>query len=322
MSEDWRPGEFDVLKFRMREYARLSIWMVVWLSANFVSAADQSPKTINPAAMPLWEALALGFIEGMTEYLPVSSTGHLLIFQHWVGRGTSADETEAADALAICIQSGAILAVVLLYFRRLQQMVRGILGGDVDGRRLFFHLIIAFLPAAVFGLLFQRTIKAHLFGIRPVTVAIFTGAVLILATPRLHRSEGQSVEKDLTQLKWPEALLIGCLQCLAFWPGFSRSLATIFACRVVKLRMADAVEFSFLLGLVTLTAATAKEGLSHGSKIIEHYGVMSPLLSLIVAFVSAVISVKFMVEVLGRYGLTPFGYYRLLLALLCLRLWN
>jgi undecaprenyl-diphosphatase len=129
-------------------------------------------------------------------------------------------------------------------------------------------------------------------------------------------------EKELTDLKWQEALMIGFWQCLAFWPGFSRSLATILGCRMMKLKMSAAVEFSFLLGLITLTAATAKEGLSHGSKIVELYGVTSPLLALFVAFVSAIVSVKFMIKILSSYGLTPFGYYRLLLAGLCLMLWK
>lgn len=258
----------------------------------------------------------------MTEYLPVSSTGHLLIFQHWLGRESSPDETEAANALAICIQSGAILAVILLYFPRLRQMLRGIAGKEPDGLRLFVHLVIAFLPAAVFGLLFQQMIKDRLFNIRSVTLATFSGAVVILMMPRFIKQKEGVLEKDLTDLKWWEALAIGCMQCVAFWPGFSRSLATILGCRLVKLRLTAAVEFSFLLGLITLIAATAKEAFSHGSKIVEHYGVTPPAMALIAAFVSAVISVKFMISILNRFGLTPFGYYRLLLAALCLLLWK
>lgn len=272
--------------------------------------------------MSLKEALALGCIEGMTEYLPVSSTGHLLIFQHWLGRESTPQETEAANALAICIQSGAILAVVLLYYRRLHQMARGLGGREPAGLRLFIHLVIAFLPAAVFGLLFQQTIKDQLFNIRSVTLATFTGAVVILTMSRVDRRTRDAPEKDLTDMKWWEALIVGCMQCVAFWPGFSRSLATILGCRAVNLRLTAAVEFSFLLGLITLIAATAKEAVSHGPSIVEHYGVTPPLLALAAAFVSAIISVKFMISILSRYGLTPFGYYRLLLAALCLALWN
>ena len=315
-----------MLKFTMFDRVSKVFWIVilisVWMLPSITTAGDQKSSSTEPDGLPLWEALSLGVIEGMTEYLPISSTGHLLIFQAWLGKDATADETEAANALAICIQSGAILAVVVLYFGRLQQIFRGLLGGDPAGLRLLIHLIIGFLPAAVFGLLFQRIIKEQLFNIRSVTFAVLAGGVLILLLSRSKKIDGEVVEKEMTDMRWWEALVVGCLQCMAFWPGFSRSLATILGCRAVKLRMSDAVEFSFLLGLITLTAATAKEGLSHGSKIFEHYGVASPALALIVAFVSAVISVKFMVRVLSSYGLTPFGYYRLLLAALCLFLWK
>lgn len=291
------------------------------LCIEAAETVEAAPGNQSASALPLWEAVALGFIEGATEYLPVSSTGHLLIFQHWMGRSEAGEETEAAQALAICIQVGAILAVVMLYFSRLQQMVRGLFGKDPAGWRLAVNLIIAFLPAAVFGVLFHRTIKAHLFGIRSITLAVLVGGILILATSRTTKQPDESGSKELSDLRWWQAVVIGLLQCVAFWPGFSRSLATILGCRLVGLRMAAAVEFSFLLGLITLTAATVKEGAEHGSKIIAYYGVVSPSVALIVAFVSAVISVRFMVGMLGRYGLAPFGYYRLLLAALCVTLW-
>lgn len=295
---------------------------IVFLLAATSFGAEEPASSPERTEMPVVEALALGCIEGMTEYLPVSSTGHLLIFQHWLGRESRPNETEAANALAICIQSGAILAVILLYFRRLQQIVRGFAGRDPVGLRLFIHLVIAFLPAAVFGLLFQQTIKDHLFNIRSVTLATFAGAVVILTMSRFDRHQPDAPGKELPDMKWWEALAVGCMQCIAFWPGFSRSLATILGCRAVNLRLTAAVEFSFLLGLITLMAATAKEAVSHGPKIVEHYGVMPPLLALAAAFVSAIISVKFMISILSRYGLTPFGYYRLLLAAMCLALWN
>ncbi len=108
------------------------------------------------------------------------------------------------------------------------------------------------------------------------------------------------------------------MQCLAFWPGFSRSLATILGAMLVGLTLSAAVEFSFLLGLVTLSAATVFEGIKHGPEMIAQYGVISPLVALVVAFVSAVISVRFMIRVLSSHGLAPFGYYRIVLAIICL----
>ena len=299
----------------------IALLIPVFLFISFpAQATETEPAPDRSTALPLWQAVALGAIEGATEYLPVSSTGHLLIFQHWMGLSDDADETEAAQALAICIQIGAILAVVMLYFNRLRQMLFGLLGRDPAGRRLFFHLIIAFFPAAVVGLLFKDVIKAHLFNIYSVATALVVGAILILMNPGGHMRDDSPNAKDLTDMKWTDALLVGIMQCLAFWPGFSRSLSTILGCRVVGLRLSAAVEFSFLLGLVTLSAATAKEGLDHGKTIFEYYGIVSPLIALAVAFVFAVISVRFMVGLLSQFGLAPFAYYRLLLAAFCLTL--
>ncbi len=309
------------LQFSLRKMLML---LSVLCCASLPTAlfADEIPSTgAGAQSLPLWQAIALGLIEGATEFLPVSSTGHLLIFGRWLGNESSADSKEAADALAICIQIGAILAVVLLYFHRLKQIVSGLLGGDRDGRRLAINLVVAFVPAAVCGLLFGKLIKQQLFGIRPVTIAMFVGGLIILAIPRTKSGDELAGTGEMHDLKWWKALLIGTMQCLALWPGFSRSLATILGCRLAGLRMAAAVEFSFLLGLITLSAATAKEGIDHGSKIIEIFGVTSPAVALIVAFVAAMLSVRFMVGLLNRFGLAPFGYYRILLAVLCLLLW-
>lgn len=280
----------------------------------------------TPAALSLRDALILGCVEGATEYLPVSSTGHLLIVQELLGLSSDNPHAAAADSLAICIQGGAILAVLLLYRGRLQQLLRGLIGRDADGRRLLLHLLVAFLPAAVCGLLLHDWIKSQLFGIYPVALALFAGGLLILLNPgqsaggSTSAADGGTVDagRELTELRWQDALLIGCMQCLALWPGFSRSLAAILGCRRAGLKLSAAVEFSFLLGLVTLTAATAYEGLKHGDELVTHYGLVSPLVALTAAFVSAAFSVHVLIRSLARWGLTPFGYYRILLAIVCL----
>ena len=276
-----------------------------------------TPETTR-AKLTLFQAIVLGFVEGATEYLPISSTGHLLIVEHLMGMDGDARQKQAADSLAICIQSGAILAVVVLYFARIQQMLTGILGRDKDGLRLLINLLVAFFPAAVVGLLFNKWIKQHLFGVMPVAVALLVGGLLILQQSWGRKKSDDESGKELTQMSWRDALFVGTMQCLAFWPGFSRSLATILGCRWSKVRMMAAVEFSFLLGLVTLSAATAYEGLKHGKEMIADYGVEMPLVSLVTAFFAAVVSVRFMVETLGKFGLTPYGYYRILLAVACI----
>jgi undecaprenyl-diphosphatase len=307
-----------------RQFLALSI--LVLAIANVGSLrADESPNastgtTESRPTLSLFQALVLGVVEGATEYLPVSSTGHLLIAEHLMGMDADERQKEAADSLAICIQSGAILAVVMLYFGRIRQIVVGVLGKDPDGLKLLINLVIAFFPAAVLALVLKDWVKQHLFGVMPVAAAQFVGGVIIIVYGFMMRKSNPDDGKEISQLSRKDALLIGTLQCLAFWPGFSRSLATILGCRFVKLKMMAAVEFSFLLGLVTLTAATGYEGLKHGKEMIADYGLAMPLVSLVTAFVAAVVSVRFMVGALGKYGLTPFGYYRILLAIACV-LW-
>ena len=289
-------------------------------TASTLHAADsakQDTSVVPPPTLTLLQAVILGFVEGATEYLPVSSTGHLLIVQHLLGMDSNERQLEAAHSLAICIQCGAILAVVVLYFGRIRQILNGVMGHDADGLRLLINLAIAFLPAAVTGLLFNAWIKQHLFGVLPVAVALFVGGVIILLQTAGGKKTVTDSGKEMTQMSWRDALFVGVVQCLAFWPGFSRSLATILGCRFAGVRMTAAVEFSFLLGLITLTAATAYEGLKNGAAMISDYGAAMPIVALITAFFAAVVSVRFMVNALGKYGLAPFGYYRIILAVVC-----
>ena len=306
------------MKIRLQD---LSLVLLIGIgTASTLRAADPAKhdtSVVPPPTLTLLHAVILGFVEGATEYLPVSSTGHLLIVQHLLGMDSNKLQEKAADSLAICIQSGAILAVVMLYFGRIRQMVSGAIGRDPDGLRILINLIVAFLPAAVTGLIFNEWIKLHLFGVLPVAVALFVGGVIILMQTRNRQKADSDSGKEMAQMSWQDALFVGFVQCLAFWPGFSRSLATILGCRFAGVRMMAAVEFSFLLGLITLTAATAYEGLKNGAEMISDYGAAMPLVALITAFFAAVVSVRFMVNALGKYGLAPFGYYRIILAVAC-----
>ena len=262
----------------------------------------------------LADAIVLGVVEGLTEYLPVSSTGHLHVSQKLLGIGDQPDEKRAADAYAICIQAGAILAVLGLYRQRFRQILKGLRGREPLGLRLLGNLATAFVPAAVVGLLLGSRIKHHLFGVWPIVVGWFAGGVLILVWAKRgpHTPEGNRTGID--QLSSRQALLIGLAQCLALWPGVSRSLATILGGLLAGMPLAAAVEFSFLLGAITLGAATAYEGLGEGAAIIQAYGWLSPLAGLLAAFVSAVIAVRWMIGYLKRRGLGPFGWYRVALA--------
>lgn len=258
--------------------------------------------------MDLLQALILGLVEGITEYLPVSSTGHLLIAQRLLG----IPESAAANGYAIAIQAGAILAVLGLYRARVAGMVQGVFGRDAAGLRLALCIIVAFLPAAVLGTLFDERIEQHLFGVKPVIAAWVVGGVLILALSNWVKARREG--RDLAHLTWQAALVIGFIQCVAMWPGTSRSLVTILGGLAVGLSMAAAVEFAFLLGVLTLTAATAYAALKSGEGMVAAYGWPALFTGFAAAWISAALAVKWMVAWLNRHGLALFAWWRFLAA--------
>jgi undecaprenyl-diphosphatase len=254
--------------------------------------------------MDLWQALILGVVEGLTEYLPVSSTGHLLIVQRLLG----IESTPASNAYAIVIQAGAILAVLGLYRRRVGEMLLGLAGRHPAGRRLLGALLAAFVPAAVIGFLFDKPIERLLFGPWPVVVAWAAGGVLLVwVGRRLIGREGLSIEQVPARL----AVAIGLAQCAALWPGVSRSMATILGGVAVGLSLGAAVEFSFLLGLITLGAATVYKLASAGKVLLASYGLLPLAVGFVAAWLSAVLAVRWMVAWLNGHGLGVFGWWRL-----------
>jgi undecaprenyl-diphosphatase len=309
-------------------------WLIAWclVSALHIigvpfevqgaqQAADRPPGALSPG-----QAVVLGIVEGLTEYLPVSSTGHLLLAERvmkieappMASEAERQRTKEAADAYTICIQAGAIIAVLGLYLRRVKQMLLGLLGKDPAGLRMVVNIAAGFLPAAIIGLLFNRVIKEYLFGPWPVVGAWLVGGLAILAVDRWQQRRGTQhrLMKQLEELTWSGALIIGLAQCLAMWPGTSRSLVTIVGGLIVGLSLSAAVEFSFLLGVVTLGAATTYDGLKHGALMLQTFDPLSLVLGLVFAFLAAVLSVKWMVGYLNQHGLAIFGYYRVALAVL------
>ena len=267
--------------------------------------------------MDNFQALILGLVEGLTEYLPVSSTGHLLLAQRLMGIYSST----ASDAFAICIQAGAILAVLGIYRQRVAQMVMGAVGRNEAGQRLLINLLSAFVPAAVLGLLLEKPIKKYLFGgdewgLWPVVAAWFAGgmAILVVSLARRRRGTSPTTGFDLEHLTVRMALIVGLAQCIAMWPGVSRSLITIVEGVLVGLSLPAAVELSFLLGVITLTAATAYDALKHGPEMLATYGATPLLIGFGAAWLSAVLAVKWMVGYLKSHGMEIFGWYRVALA--------
>lgn len=293
------------------------------------------------------DALALGLVEGITEYLPVSSTGHLILTNAVLGLNGDApvlDRSgeailvanknnselrpytigEATFAYIIVIQAGAIAAVLLLYRASILDIIKGCLGASKKGRKLAINLIVAFIPAAVLGLLLNDWIE-ELLGenILAVAAALIVGALVMLYVERRRKrsntadSSGSRLA-SLEELSPKQAFLIGCFQCTALWPGTSRSMATIVGGYIAGLSPAHAAEFSFLLGLITLGAASGYTLLKDGSEMFQALPLGPVLLGCLVAFISAAIAVKWLVAYLSRHGLEIFAWYRLLLAFVIL----
>jgi undecaprenyl-diphosphatase len=251
--------------------------------------------------MEWWQSIVLGLVEGVTEYLPISSTGHLILAERAIGLG----DDEASRTYTICIQAGAIAAVLGIYLPRIGAMLLG------TERALFGKIVLAFLPAALLGVATEKWIDAHLFGLWPVVGAWFVGGAAIL----LFASRLRGGDRTIGAIDGRTALAIGLCQCLALWPGTSRSLVTIGGGLLLGLSMSAAVEFSMLLGLLTLSAATFWKGMHHGHAMLEHYGLSAIASGFLVAAVAAWISVKWMIAWLQSRGLGLFGGYRVILAL-------
>jgi undecaprenyl-diphosphatase len=287
------------------------------------------------------DAIVLGVVEGVTEFLPVSSTGHLIIATRALGlesekqlmdrtgrplwhKPPSPDHPAgvpltlklAADTYTVIIQVGAIGAVVLLYWRQVLSMFIGLFGRSSAGYRLLRNVLLAFFPVAIFGFLLHDLIDRYLFSIWTVIGALIVGALVMLWAERWRRANsGIGFSKgDPSSLSSRKALGIGLAQCLALWPGMSRSMVTIVGGYLAGLNAAKAAEFSFLVGLPTLAGAAVYKAARSGPAMIEVFGWPDVLLGAGVAAISALLAVKFLVHFISRHGLALFAYYRLALA--------
>lgn len=261
--------------------------------------------------MSIIDAFILGVVEGVTEYLPISSTGHLILASKWLGQ-----DGEGSAAFSIVIQLGAILAVLVQYRALLGERARGLLVRDARSIRLLQALALGFAPAACFGLLFRKWIKAHLFGPGPVAWALIIGGVVMLAVDR-WRPGGEQGLASVDEVTPRRGLIIGLAQCVALWPGTSRSFATILGGRLAGLNNATAAEFSFLLGLPTLGAAALYEGYKSRDVLLQG-GVANLAVGLVVSFLVAWAVIAGFIRYLQRNGLAVFGYYRIVLGVLVL----
>ncbi len=261
---------------------------------------------------PLLQALILGLVEGFTEFLPISSTGHLILAGDLLNFND-----ERGKLFEIVIQSGAILAVVWEYRQRFARVLAG-LPGDPVARRFVTNLAIAFMPLAVLGLLFGKTIKAHLFAPVPVALAFIVGAFVILwAERREHSITVQSVD-DIGPL---DALKLGFAQACALIPGTSRSGATIIGGRFCGLSRRAATEFSFFLAVPTLAAATLYQ-LWKERHLLAADDLGLWVVGFISAFVSAFLCVRWLLRYIMTHDFTLFAWYRIVFGIVVLATWQ
>jgi undecaprenyl-diphosphatase len=262
----------------------------------------------------LGKAAIMGVVEGLTEFLPISSTGHLIL------AASLLDFTgEKAKVFDIAIQTGAIFAVILVYWQRLRDTAAG-LGSDPRARRFTLNVLIAFVPAVVLGLLFGKAIKAHLFNPTVVASAFIVGGFIILWAERRPATAVRIHQVD-DMTPW-DALKVGLVQCLAMVPGTSRSGATIIGGMLLGLSRKAATDFSFFLAIPTLTGAGAysllKERALLSAADLPLFGV-----GLVFSFVSAWICVRWLLRYIASHDFVPFAWYRIIFgAVVLLTAWT
>jgi undecaprenyl-diphosphatase len=266
--------------------------------------------------LEFWQAAVLGIVEGLTEYLPVSSTGHLILTSKLLGL----PESEGLKSFEVVIQAGAILAVVGVYFNRIGLMIRGLFGKSPDGLRLVLRLGLAFAITSVLALLFEKRIKEHIFdNLTVISWAWIIGGILMIGV-EVWRRRSNRPRIGLEKLSWVGAMGIGLFQAIALCPGVSRSLAALVGGLLVGLEMSSALEFSFLLGGLTLTAAAGYETVKHFEAMRTTIPPGPALVGILAATIAAWLTVTWMLRFLNRVGLTPFAVYRVGLGLVVLTL--
>lgn len=314
----------------------------LWLLSSLPSFAGYGPK-VTPEQMrrefTYSRALVTGTVEGVTEYLPVSSTGHMILSDSLLGvpkfpdvtvsgvtdrKGRAVSMERIADDYIVIIQLGAILAVLVAFFGRLRGLVVGLCRWETKSVSLASSILVAFIPAALLGFLFKDIITAYLFSVEVVAAALVVGGLVILVAEHLLPKKAAENTDEVAAIGWRSALTVGLCQCFALIPGTSRSLATILGGRLAGLSHAAATEFSFLVGLLTLSAASVYKMWSLGPALTQVYPAGPASVGLLVAAATAFVSVKWLVGYVSRRGLGVFAWYRLalggaILAFLALR---
>ena len=261
---------------------------------------------MDPSALA--NALLLGVVEGLTEFLPISSTGHLILVSDLLGLND-----EKGKVFDIVIQLGAILAVCWEYRARFARAFSG-LAGDRVQQRFAINLFVAFLPAALVGLAFQKQIKEFLFYPKPVAMALIAGALVIFVVEHWYQRHGAPRVNAVDEMTWQDALKVGLAQCFSLIPGTSRSGATIMGGMLFGLSRQVATEFSFFLAVPIMFAATGYQLVKyHALLTADDLGVFA--VGFVVSFIGALAAVKALIRYVARHDFNAFAWYRIALGI-------
>lgn len=247
--------------------------------------------------MTYLQALIIAIVEGLTEYLPISSTGHMMITTAVLGM----EATPFVKLFTVAIQFGAILSVVALYFKRFFKSVN-----------FYFKLLVAFIPCAIAGILLGDWIDAQLENVFGVAVALFVGGIILLFVDKWFKNPVKTKDEEIT---YADAFKIGVFQCLALFPGVSRSASTIIGGLSQKLTRQAAAEFSFFLAVPTMFAATAKKLLDFykDGLVVTSEEIKLLVFGNVIAFIVAMLAIKTFIGILNKYGFKWFGVYRIII---------
>lgn len=271
--------------------------------------------------MDIWmllKALLIGIVEGITEFLPISSTGHMILVDEFIQLSTDKSFTTAFEVI---IQLGAIISVVVYFWKDLWPFA-----GTPQHRnqtwQLWFKVVAAVIPAVVLGLLFDDSIEEHLFNSKVVAITLIVYGVILIVLERFHSRRTHFKINSVTAIPFSLAIAIGCFQCLAMVPGTSRSAATIIGAMLLGLSRAAAAEFSFFLAIPTMAGATALTLLKNGFDFTAQQWVVIAV-GFVTAFLVAYAVIKFLMDFIRRHDFSAFGYYRIVLGIIVLLLlWN
>ena len=266
--------------------------------------------------MELWNffvAIILGFVEGLTEFVPVSSTGHMIIVDDLWLKSKELLGNEVSNAFLVVIQLGSILAVVVLFWERFMRLLGLKRKKRSSGPNLnLLQVFVGLLPAAIIGLVFEDYIDEHLFSLKTVVIGLFFGAFLMIAADKLHpKVTAQTVD----QITYKQAFLVGLFQCIALWPGFSRSGSTISGGVLLGMSYRAAADFTFIMAVPVMAGASLL-------KVVKYWEYLTPdvlpffIVGFVSAFIFALIFIRFFLKLINRVKLAPFAIYRIVVAVI------